>query len=307
MLRKLMREQQGSTIVLVGFAFTLMLAAAGLVVDGGTVYVAKMQLQKTANAAALSGAQELTGEQSKVEAVVDDILDRHHELSSKTKTEIQMNSTVRVFLKKEVPLSFSGLLGYKSVSVKVQAAAQIQPMGSAQGAAPLGIDRSIVLHVNTPYRLRVDSGSSDTGYFGVLALGGNGASTYEDNLKYGYKDIISVNDQIYTQTGNITGATRDGVKLRIDSDPYPLWDYTQPGTLPNRDSPRILLIPVYEPVGTSSQLKQIRVTGFAYFYVLAPMSQTDTEIYGVFFNYADTGFVKPGADNRGAYAIKLIA
>jgi hypothetical protein len=306
--RNLMHEQRGSTIVLVGLTFTIMLAATGLVVDGGTMYVAKIQLQKAANAAALSGAQELTGQQSKVEAVIDDILNQHHELSSKIEPPvIQMKSSVRVFLKKDVPLTFSGVFGYKSVPVKVQAAAQILPMASAQGAAPLGIDSSIDLHENTPYQLRVDSGSSTNGYFGVLALGGPGASTYEDNLKYGYKNIVSTTDVIDTQTGNITGATRDGVQLRINSDPYPVWDYTQPGTEPNPDSPRILLIPVYEPVDTSGQqLKKIKVVTFAYFYILAPMDKNDTEIYGVFFEHAGTGFAGPGAVDRGAYAIKLI-
>jgi hypothetical protein len=306
--RKLIHEQRGSTIVMVSLTFTILLAATGLVVDGGRLYVAKRQMQKAANAAALSGAQELTGQQSKVQAVINDILNQNHELSSETGTDIQMNSTDRVLLNKKVPLAFSGLFGYKSVTVKAQAAAQILPMGSAIGAAPLGIDKSIVLNPNTPYRLRCDSGNSVNGWFGVLALGGPGASTYEDNLKYGYKNQISVNDTIDTQTGNITGPTMRGVQLRIDSDPYPLWDYTKPGTLPNRDSPRILLIPVYEPwpANYSGQLKQIRVTGFAYFYLLAPMSQTDTEIYGVFFKYAGTGFAKPGAADRGAYAIKLI-
>jgi hypothetical protein len=306
--KKLMREQQGSTIVFVGLTLTLLLTAAGLVVDGGTMYAAKSHLQKTANAAALSGAQELTSDKSKVEAVVDDILNQHGEQSSETGTDIQMKSSVRVHLSKQIPLAFSGLFGKKSVTINVQAAAQILPMGSAMGAAPLGIDKSIDLHENTPYRLRVDSGDSTNGYFGVLALGGTGASTYEDNLKYGYKNVIEVDDKIDTQTGNITGATRDGVQLRLNKDPYPLWDYTQPGTLPNRDSPRILLIPVYErwPTDSTGQLKQIRVTGFAYFYILAPMNDNDTEIYGVFFDYADTGFAKPGADDRGAYAIKLI-
>ncbi|TJY40726.1 hypothetical protein E5161_16395 [Cohnella pontilimi] len=299
--KRLIREQQGSTIVLAGFALILLLTVAGLVVDGGTMYAAKSHLQKAANAAALSGAQELTSDRSKVEAVLNDILSRHKEQSSLTGADIEMKSSVRVHLSKKVPLAFSRLLGKQSVTVQVEAAAQILPMGSAVGAAPLGIDESIELKYNTPYNLKVDSGNSNTGYFGVLALGGPGASTYEENLKYGYANEITIGNIIDTQTGNIAGKTREGVKLRIDSDPYPPGDYS------HRDSPRVILIPVYRPYNqTSNQMKQIEVTGFAFFYILEPMSSNDDSIRGMFIERPDTGFYKPGAVDKGAFAIRLV-
>jgi len=305
--RKLLSEQQGSTIVLVAFAFTLLLAAAGIVVDGGRYYTLKSHLQKTANAAALSGATELVDDEPSVQAVIQDILSHHGETDSLAGApDIQLMNSDRVTLKKQLKLGFAGIFGQNTVTASAQAAAQLFPIGSAIGAAPLGIDNSITLNYNTPYQLKVDSGDSSTGYFGVLALGGTGASTYEDNLKYGYQNAISVNDVIDTQTGNISGSTQDGIQLRLDSDPYPIWDYTKPGTSPNRDSPRVLLIPVYEPVSSSQQLKEIKVVGFAYFYILAPMNKQDSSITGVFFKKADIGTAGPGAVDKGAYTIKLV-
>ncbi|WP_235426959.1 Tad domain-containing protein [Cohnella kolymensis] len=99
--RKLIQEQRGSTIVLVGLSLLLLLTVAGLVIDGGTMYAAKSHLQKTANAAALSGAQELTGNESDVQAIVNDILTHHGEQASLTGTDINMKSTVRVHLSKK--------------------------------------------------------------------------------------------------------------------------------------------------------------------------------------------------------------
>jgi hypothetical protein len=299
--KKLMREQKGSTIVLMGISLTLLLTVVGLVVDGGTIYAAKSHLQKTANAAVLSGAQELTANQVAVENIIDDILVHHKEKTSLVGTDIQMKSTVRVHLRKQVPLGFSRLFGKDSVSVDAEAAAQILPMAVASGAAPLGIDESIPLIYNKPYKLKVDSSGVEAGYFGILALGGPGANTYESNLKYGYQNEIKIGDIIDTQTGNIAGKTREGVQLRIDSDPYPPGDYS------HRDSPRVILIPVYQPYDqTSNQLKHIKVTGFAYFYIAEPMSSKDTSITGMFIERTGTGYTKPGTVDTGAFAIKLV-
>ncbi|WP_123043085.1 Tad domain-containing protein [Cohnella candidum] len=296
-----LRDERGSTAVLVGLSFLLLLTATGLVIDGGTMYAAKSHLQKTANAAVLSGAQELTGQEANVRAVIGDILQRHGESSSLTGTDVQMKSTVRITLRKQVPLSFSKLLGKETATVEVKAAAQILPMGAAEGVAPLGIDESIPLEFGKTYKLKVDSSGVEAGYFGILALGGPGASTYENNLKYGYQSEIKLGDIIDTQTGNIAGKTREGVQLRIDSDPYPPGDYT------HRDSPRVILIPVYRPYNQSSnQLKQIKVTGFAYFYIMEPMSSKDTSITGQFIERTGTGFTETGAVDKGAFAIRLI-
>lgn len=276
---------------------------AGLVVDGGTMYAVKSHLQTTANAAVLSGAQELTGEQSDVEAIVGDILAHHNEQSSLAPQDlkIDMKSTVRVKLSKKVPLAFSRLFGKESVKVEAEAAAQILPMSAAEGAAPLGIDESIPLEYNKPYKLKVDSSGVESGYFGILALGGPGAATYESNLKYGYQSEIKIGDVIDTQTGNIAGKTREGVQLRIDSDPYPEGDYS------HRDDPRIILIPVYKPYDQdSNQLKSIEVTGFAYFYILEPMSSKDTSITGMFIERTGTGYAEPGTVDKGAFAIRLV-
>lgn len=297
-----LKDERGSAATLVGLSLLLLLTVTGLVVDGGMMYAAKSHLQKTANAAALSGAQELTGEEADVHAIIADILQHHGEQASLVRTDVQMGDTVRVHLRKQVPLGFSRLLGKDTATVAVSAAAQILPMGAAAGAAPLGIDEDIPLEFGRTYKLKVDSSGVDTGFFGILALGGPGASTYESNLKHGYPNEIKIGDVIDTQTGNIAGKTREGIQYRIDSDPYPPGDYS------HRDSPRVILIPVYQPYNqTSNQLKQIIVTGFAYFYIMEPMKHNDTSITGMFIKRTGTGYAEPGAGDNGAYAIRLIA
>jgi hypothetical protein len=117
---------------------------------------------------------------------------------------------------------------------------------------------------------------------------------------HGYSNEVQVGDIIDTQTGNIAGKTRSSVQYRIDSSPY------APGDTSHPDDPRIILVPVYKPYNfTSNQMKQIQVTGFAYFYISDPMSSEDTSITGMFIKKIGIGMVKPGASDKGAYTIRL--
>jgi hypothetical protein len=299
-LKRLMTEESGNVLILAALALICLLGMAGVALDGGMIYMTKSELQKVANAAVLSGAQELTNQQGDVEQVVQDILTAHHESSSMTDLQITMNNKVGIDLSKTVKLSFLPLLGFNSVNVKAHAAAGLGQMGAAEGAAPLGIDQSISLNYYQTYQLKVDSSGVESGNFGVLALGGPGASTYADNLQYGYQQVVNVGDIINTQTGNIAGDTRTVIQDKVNACTFAPGDYTE------RSCPRILLIPVYTPYYSSqNQLKSVKVTGFAYFYITAPMSNTDTAITGMFIKRAGTGFFNKGAVDRGAYSIRL--
>jgi hypothetical protein len=52
-------------------------------------------------------------------------------------------------------------------------------------------------------------------------------------------------------------------------------------------------------------MKQIEVTGFAYFYIKEPMSSTDTSITGVFIKRTGVGSYVEGITDKGAYTIRL--
>lgn len=299
-LKAAIREQAGSAFVLMSLSMIGLLAMTGIVVDMGTLYVTKTELQKAANAAVLSGAQELTYEESAVRDVVNTILQEHDKTDSLAGLEIKMEERVDIILERSVKLQFSGLIGRNQSVVKVHAAAELRSMGKASGAAPLGIDESIELIHYQPYRLKVDEQDVDTGNFGILALGGAGANTYEDNLKNGYSEDIKIGDILPTQTGNIAGKTREGVQERINSCPYPVEETH------HRDCPRVILIPVYQPYEhDQNQLQQVKVTGFAYFYITDPMDQHDKTVNGMFIKRAGTGTASDGALDKGAYVIRL--
>lgn len=301
MIKKLRSREDGSSLLMVALTLGALLVMTGLVIDGGHLVKMKSHLQKTANAAALSGAQEIPNLEGKVQEVVNQILSAHGEGQSLSQMEI-LEKELRVTLKKDVDLFFAPLFGMERVTISAKAAAGLFPMGSAKSAVPLGIDESVNLVYGQTYQLKVDAGDSISGNFGVLALEGPGAKLYGESLKYGFGSSLNVGDVINTQTGNIAGATRDGVNYRIANCPYPVGEYE------HRDCSRIMLVIVYKPSSViNNQLKSVTVTGFAYFYITNQMSSTDDSIKGIFIKRAGTGFAETKRPiDRGAYAIRLI-
>jgi|GEM_PF-697159 len=300
-LQKLMSGEWGNVSVLTSLSVVALLAMTGLAVDGGMLMAAKAQMQKAANAAALSAAQELTNTEAAVRAVAEEVLRRHGEDAHLDMLDIVLEDKVRIGLSDHIPLGFAGIFGIDSARVSVSAAAEIGVMGAAMGAAPLGIDENIELIYGQEYKLKVDQTGVEAGYFGILALGGPGASTYEDNLRFGYKGLIKIGDILDTQTGNIAGKTRSSIQERVTNCSYSIEEVQD-----HRDCSRVLLIPVYEPYDfTSNQLKKVKVTGFAYFYITEPMSSKATYITGKFIKRTGTGFFDSGAVDKGAYVIRL--
>ncbi len=294
------KDERGSSALFAAFVLVGLLAGGALAVDGGKLYVVRSELQKAANAAALSGAQELTTTKGNVESVVRTVLDKHRELDSLESVAVEAGRKVSVTLERTVSFGFARLFGMQETPVSAKASAELGRMSGAKGAAPLGIDEAIPLEYNKEYKLKVDQTEVSHGNFGILALGGPGASTYEDNLRFGYKNELLLGDKVDTQTGNIAGKTRAGVKERIELCGYP------PGEMHHRDCPRVLLVPVYRPLSSSgNQIKSVEIRGFAYFYISEPMSANDTAITGKFIQRTGSGVASPGGADKGAYTIRL--
>lgn len=298
MLKRFIRDEDGNILLLSAFLFLVFTAFAGLVVDGGQLYMTKTHLQKTANAAALSAGQELTAKDPKVvEDLAREIVVRHGELSSLQNVDIILERKVTVKLNKPVKLFFSSLFGIDSVDVPANATAKIGAIGRGYGAAPIGINESMELVYGQEYTLKVDETATSTGFFGILAIEGPGAKTYEQNLMHGFDGELKVGDIVNTQTGNIAGPTKTGIDYLVKTC----------SDMNDRDCPRILLVPVYKPYSyTSNQLKQIEITGFAHFYISGPMNSTDKTVKGVFLKRVSPGFELDQAVDKGAYALKLV-
>ncbi|MFS1511942.1 Tad domain-containing protein [Chengkuizengella sp. SCS-71B] len=180
-LKQFINEQKGSSMVMMSISMAVLIAFVGLVVDFGKVYVVKADLKKTANAAVLSGAQELMNDQANVSEVVNKILDEHGQQDKLAKTEINMENNVIVELSEEVPLTFSKIFGFENIEVPVRAKAEL--IKEVKYVTPLGVDDPndppgpVDTDYNTEYTIfsYLQSCNQNELYFRTLDLTGEGS------------------------------------------------------------------------------------------------------------------------------------
>lgn len=124
-LMKLIKNEDGSTLVLVALLMVVLLGFAALVVDVGNLYLTKTQLQNAADAAALAGAQELpTASTAKSTAIY--FTGQNGVQASETKPNTPYNydkTKIEVVCTRTVHNYFAGVLGAKFATTDVSARA----------------------------------------------------------------------------------------------------------------------------------------------------------------------------------------
>lgn len=309
-LRGLAGDQRGVALVMVTVGMVAFLGFAALVTDIGLLVLNKQRLSNSVDAAVLAGAHELP-----VNPVLARDIAVNYALMNGCNSDTPLitadnshpNSKITVTATTVVNFTFARVLGINSGTVSARASARVAGLTSFIGAAPLAVPNQ-TFDFNTLYTLKQGSNSTDpsllgSGTYGALSLGGSGASNYADNLKYGYDQKVSVGEVINTETGNMSNPTKDAIDYRIS--------ISSPSDTPtnfNPGSPRILLIPVYEPVTIQiGQVKSIRVVGFAAFFVEQVIGEgNENYIDGYFVRMVANGDSDFGQTDYGLQGVKLV-
>ncbi|AVX21707.1 MULTISPECIES: TadE/TadG family type IV pilus assembly protein [Carboxydocella] len=271
--------ERGTAIVLVALALTGLLGMVAMVADFGQYYLWENRLQTMADAAALAGVQELPDHPDAAVAVAEQYLAANGgtELLTKEITIGADNKSITVNLSKEVNFAFAPVLGVEKGQVSRRATARVAPVKAMKGLAPLAVKQQNFVF-GQEYILKNGGGAGDNGWYGAVALGGRGASTYEDNLKYGYQGVIAIGDIIETEPGNMSGPTRRGIQYRLGT----MTDNSTPDNI-DPNSPRLLYVPVIDDIPKNGR-STARVVGFAAFLLKneLPGNGNDCQIKGYF-------------------------
>lgn len=212
------------------------------------------------------------------------------------------NNTITVLAERTVPFNFAKILGFTGTKVNAKAVAGVGTVGKVKGIVPFGIQEQ-ELEFGKLYDLKVGAPPAfGAGNFGALALGGKGANRYRDNIKYGYQEWVAIGDILETESGNMSGPTMQGVNYRISQENH------SPCTPDNfrRDCPRLVTVPVYEPLGNKNHIKEVRVKGFAAFLIKEVAGQgNESNVKGYFIETIVPGETSETAGNYGLRAVKL--
>jgi hypothetical protein len=295
------REEQGAVLVLVAAALVALLGFGALTIDVGLLFLNRERLANAADAAALAGVQFLPDYPDTAVATARHYVYANGVPESEANIEVGPDGkTITVTATRQVSFFLAPVLGFANTGVSAQAKARVGGVEAVWGAAPLGIPEQ-TLEFGELYTLKVGGGAGERGNFGALALGGQGASNYEDNLRNGYQAWLKIGDVIETEPGNMSGPTQRAVEDRIAGHESCTFDNCCP------NCPRLIYVPVYRDLGEKGGRHEVEVVGFAAFFLEGVTGQgNESEVKGYFVEKLTSAARGMSENDWGLRTAKLI-
>jgi len=296
------RSQRAQIVVVLALTLPVLIGAIAMGADVGVMYFNWQCLQSAADAGAVAGAGYLPSNPSLAISTANLYVAKNGIVTGEiTSTTVATDDlSLNIQLKRTVPYSFALLLGLVSGTVSAQATAQIQSIGSMTTLKPVGID------YRQPYTpgqvVALAQGQAGPGNWGALALGSTGATTFQQNVENGAPGLVSVGDWVTTETGQMTGPTKNGFQYLINEGQ----NTDSGGTFANHTATdaRVLIVPMvdFSSINGSSQ---VSVKGFAALWLVSADSQNNITTYFI-DQVASGGTPKAGTANYGAYQAVLL-
>jgi Flp pilus assembly protein TadG len=299
--------QSGQALVLTVVFLVSMLGMSALVLDVGSWYRAKRQLQATADAAALAGAQALPDQPGTASGLAGNYATKNaSDLATNdvsVGSNIVPNDSITVHVTRPSPGFFAKLFGVDSVNVGASATAQSEGMAQAKYVAPIAVKNThpMLAGPGCPCfgqqnETTIPVGS--TGAPGAFALvnllntqGTSGASTLADWIQNGFQDYLPIGGYFSDPGVKFNSSQiQDALTQRIGTD---------------------LLFPVYDTLTGQGANAEYHVIGWAAFHLesIDPSGNNGT-ITGYFTDITWDGIPAStpsgGGPNFGAHTVQLV-
>ncbi|WP_423799545.1 pilus assembly protein TadG-related protein [Neobacillus sp. SAB-20_R2A] len=242
MLKRLLSEEKGQSMVLVSILLVVLIGFAGLAIDGGRLYMAKSSLQKAVDAGALAGGRELlkslknggpnSVNYTSISTTVDAMAKGNYSSGTYSYDSNQYKTkAVEVQGEENVNLMLMPVLGIDKSIVKAIARVKIGNVSKVGNGVviPVGINFDILKDPNDPegtklrygeqLQISATPGSGINGYYGYLNFssipGATGTNNGADSLyKYimgEYTAPVWVGLSIEQQSGENTGKAESAI------------------------------------------------------------------------------------------------
>lgn len=291
-------NNKGNISIVACLLFTILLGFAAYVIDIGLIYAEKIRISNAIDAAALAATLELPKDEVKAKKVAAEYLQKNNVDPNQT-TMVVSEDKKKIHIQgtKNVKHYFAQMIGIKSSNVKSRTKAIIAPAKSVEGSVrPLAV-QMFNFSYGDPVTLKEGAGDGYNGNYGAVSLGGSGASVFRANALYGYKGTVSVGDSIFTEPGDMAGATND-IKRYISAETSSFDNFP-------RESIRLWTLPLVDSLEVNGQ-KSVTVVGFATFFVEDVINKSGKlEVNGRFVKYVLNAKVDETLRDTGAYGAKL--
>ncbi len=307
-MKRLLRNQKGSALIIVVIGMTVLMGAAALVTDIGLVFIEENKLKNTADAAALAGALDLPSSPDKAKETALSYIEKNgfpREIASSI-VITDDNYGIQVVLKNRIDYVFARVLGFTDKEINVTSKALLGSVTAVyEGIRPFVVEKRQFSY-GEQVVLKENGGDGYHGNYGATALGGTGARIYEENIINGYKSRLEVGDTIDTEPGNMAGPTLDGVDYIINGVEDIVSGDESTFNNYSLDSNRLWTIPVVDSLEYEGR-STVEVVGFALFFLEgAEKKAGKAEIIGRFIEFVTNGDISEGQNNYGLYGVKLV-
>ena len=219
-------RERGQALVLFVLALGVLLGFVAMSVDVGLILHERRSLQNAADAAALAGAIELPESQTLAGSKAQEWAENNGiDLGAGDEITITVDpvtNAVEVEVRREASFIFGRALGLTTVDVHASAVAQIGAPASLSGIMPFAVLEDAIDYTVSPSTIKYDARNPTTGNFAPIRVDGSGSSIFEETVINGSENALCGLSQptctdptVVTQTGNLVGGTRDGIKYRI--------------------------------------------------------------------------------------------
>jgi hypothetical protein len=220
--------ERGQGLIIFALGLSIFLAFTALTTDVGLILHERRELQKTADAAALAGAQELPESQVLAASNAQDWAERNGiDFSEGDDVQITLaadHTSVNVEVTREASFFFGRVIGLTTVDVHASATAKVGSPAALSGVLPFGVLESAINYDGTPTTIKYDANQPTNGNFGPIRIDGGGSNIHEQTIINGSQGAVCGISQascadatVDTQTGNMVGATRDGFNYLLDN------------------------------------------------------------------------------------------
>ncbi len=274
-------DERGTTAVIFALALTALMGAVALVIDVGTLYQNRSQLQNGADAAVLAGSVSLPDAPDSARSAAILYASRNNVTLGPGEVTISstydVNDTITVTPQRTVLYRFGRVLGLSSAPVSARARAVVGTLGGGTSMMPWGlVDNDPARgHFGFGYGTSIEiklweENVVEDGNFQALSVDGTGASEYRDSIVRGTDTKVSVGQTVDTEPGAMEGPTRQGIHDRIGTNNHAFPQVVQDngdGTFNviNWQSPRIVMVPLIDSFARSGQ--RARITAFSIFFI----------------------------------------
>lgn len=325
-LKRLIANESGSTVVIISLIFTALTVITALVVDVGIAYYRTAEVENAVDASALAAGQLLPVEVEDQSRIIE-IKNRAVEyavkngINSLTTSNVELSNIIDgyytqldITIPETLKTTFAKVIGVNEFKITRNAKVELIPCKKVGDVVPLSITKTrldLALQTNQTKHLalKFGGGDGDQGAYGAIDLDGvksGGANDYSLWLLFGYTSSLSAGEQLYpVETGNMAGPTNTALIQRYNSCTH----YQSEGgcTIDHYVSscPRIIKTPVIE----YDYKHDVKIRGFAAF-MIEPFSAPGY-VYGSFIKLVIPGVPSEemlfgDALDYGLYNVKLI-